>query len=117
MEEHGCQRVLGWLKDSGSRGSRIETECADNSIGNDKVRIPGDKEMDQNVGGDNRIGRPRRLYDSQIRGDGKHGVSVAVISGLKETRGDSVEDSLDGLKDECSNFPLRASNFLFAMLP
>ena len=47
------------------------------------------------------IGGPRRFYDSQIRGDRKHGVSVAGVSGLKETRGDSIEDSLEGLKDEC----------------
>ena len=46
------------------------------------------------------IGGPRRFYDSQIRGDRKHGVSVAVVSGLKETRGDSIEDSVEGLKDE-----------------
>ena len=56
--------------------------------------------MDQNVGGDNRIGYPRGLYDFETRGDRKHGVSVAGVSGLKETRGDSIEDSVDGLKDE-----------------
>jgi hypothetical protein len=56
--------------------------------------------MDQNVGGDNRISYPRGLYDSETRGDRKHGVSVAGVSGLKETRSDSVEDSLEGHKDE-----------------
>ena len=56
--------------------------------------------MDQNVGGDNRIGRPRYSYHSQIRGNWKHGVSAAVISGFKETRGDSIEDSVEGHKDE-----------------
>ena len=56
--------------------------------------------MDQNVCDDNRIRRPRRFYDSQIRGNRKHGLSVTVVSGLKETRGDSIEDSVEGLKDE-----------------
>ena len=56
--------------------------------------------MDQNVCGDNRIRRPRRFYDSQIRGERKHGVLVPGVSGLKETRGDSIEDSVQGLKDE-----------------
>ena len=55
--------------------------------------------MDQNVGGDNRLGGPRGLYDSETRGDRKH-VSVAAVSCLKQTRGDSVEDSLEGLKYE-----------------
>ena len=49
----------------------IETKRAGNSIGNNKVCSPGVKEMDQNVGGDNRIGYPRGLYDSETRGDWK----------------------------------------------
>ena len=78
----------------------METERVSNSIGDEKVGIPRDDEMDRNVGGHDRIGGPRGLYDSQIRSDGKHGVSVAVVSGLKETRGDSIEDSVEGLKYE-----------------
>jgi hypothetical protein len=50
----------------------VESERVGDSIGNNKVRMPGDKEMNQNVGGNNRIGGPRGLYDSETRGDGKH---------------------------------------------
>src|SRR2546426_250769 len=34
--------------------------------------MPADKEMNQNVGGNNRVGGPWGLYDFETRGDGKH---------------------------------------------
>ena len=56
---------------------RLEIEAgtkpnADDSSGNNNVRMPGDKEMNQNVGRNNRIGYPRGSYDSEIGGDGEH---------------------------------------------
>jgi hypothetical protein len=37
-----------------------------------KFVVPSDKEMNRDIGGNNRIGSPRYFYDSEIRRDGKH---------------------------------------------
>ena len=54
---------------------RNEAERAGDSFGDDEVRVPGDEQVDNSVNAGDRVGCPRRFYDSEIRGDGKHGFS------------------------------------------
>jgi hypothetical protein len=64
----------GWKIDVWYRSGN-ETERAGDSIGNNKICVPSVEQVDNDVDAGNRIGGPRRSYDSEIRGDGKHGFS------------------------------------------
>jgi len=49
-----------------------KTQTGRRIVRNNKICVPSDKEMNRDIGGNNRIGSPRYFYDSEIRRDGKH---------------------------------------------